>query len=696
MLWLYLLLTIVVGGLIIGAIVKIQWIDGTEWRKRAENKVETVRVDQAHRGNIYSSDGKILATTIPVCDLYLDLGLWQKKDKHGNPLFDNSHRPLMEGPINDSLFYASLDSVCIVLSNDLPGRSRSYFREKILAGRRRERPARCLLVARAIPYSTWATIREFKGWDRGVLKTVEYDNGERDVVRQERAHVYGNMAKNVIGFKNSLVSNSYTGIEGYYDTLLRGQDGLYRYRRLTRGTWLRDANADADDYYHDGLTLDSVSNQKRIDGLDIVATIDTRYQDIAETALHEQLARYGASSGCAILMEVATGYVLACSSLTLDTATHQYTESVDNNVACSDLYEPGSTFKTVFLTALFDDSGKKADTNDRIRIKHKVFSLTSGEIRDDEDRSDSATVKRAFAISSNVGMCELAWKYYRDERNKLKERIEKMVPYEPLMLDLRANEPRGKINELKSDRGFLNFCYGYNSNLTPLQLLTFYNALAGEGRMVKPLFCRATRHKGRMRETKPKVLDRHICKPETARLMTELLVEVVQNGTANNIRNTNYSIAGKTGTAKAYNTRTRQYYPNLYNASFAGFFPAETPKYSCIVVVKNVNAHGRQAAAPVFRRIADCAMSIDKELSHIHFDETADSSIVRPTRKVSHRETALDRMPNCKGLTAREAIALLEKCRMEVTIQGYGKVFRQSPEAGSKIQPRQKAKLQLQ
>ena len=691
--WLFILLPVVAGVSVVCAMVKIQWVDGAQWRERASHRVEMVRVDAARRGNIYSSDGQILATTVPVCNLYLDMASWVKKDRHNKPVLDAKGNAVIDGPIPDSAFYRYLDSVCRTLHRAVPSHTAAYYREKLLKERQAKHPRRCFLVQNNIPYSVWMEICRFPGWDRGVLRTVRYEDGERSVIQQQRAHVYGNMCKNVIGFRNAARDNTYSGLEGFYNEQLSGQDGLYRYRRLTRGVWLQDARHNPDDW-DDELTIDSVFKQQRIDGVDIVSTIDTRYQDVAESALRKQLQRYGATSGCAVLMEVETGYVLACSSLVLDTVSHSYLESPDNNVACSDLYEPGSTFKTVFLTALLNDESIHIDTAQRVRVGRKVFSQYSGEISDDEREEDSVSIQRALAISSNVGMCELAWRYYRQRRPELEKQVRRVMHYDPLMLDLIANEPRGIVNGLVSDRGFLNFCYGYNNNVTVMQMLTFYNAIAGNGRMVKPLFCKAIGREGHFDEVKPVVLDKHICSSKTARLIQGMLEEVVQHGTGSNIKNNIYGIAGKTGTSNVYDPKSRRYVPDHFYASFAGFFPTDKPKYSCMVVVKNVQAHGRQAAAPVFKSIADCVVSMDKELSHIQFPGGSDT--LSPVRRVQHRRAwPAGQMPNCEGMTVREAVALLESRGLDVRFDGCGRVTSQLPQPGTRIQKNQTVHLHL-
>ena len=696
-LWVYILLMLGVGGAILGGMVKIQWIDGAEWRERGNCRTERTQIDPAQRGNIYSSDGKILATTIPVCDLYIDMASWPLKDRKGDYVKDRHGNKIIGGTISDSCFYGALDSVCIVLHSVVPDKSIAYFRDRLLKGRRSSRPNRCYLVQRGIPYSAWMKICRFKGWNRGVVRTVTDEDGERSVIRQVRAHVYGNMGANVIGFSNS--KGSYTGLEGFYDNNLRGQDGKYLYRRLTRSVWMKDKNArvpvdDGDDY-----TIDSVAGQKRIDGDDIVSTIDTRFQDMAESALRKQLARYGAKSGCAILMEVATGYVLACSSLVLDTTSKTYVEVMDHNIACSDLYEPGSTFKSVFLTAVFDDPQVKIDTATRVHTNKRVFSKYSGIISDDHEEEDTVvSLAKAMAASSNVGMSDLAWRYYRDRRGDLEKMVRGLLPYDAMMIDLRTSEPKGMINNLRADRNFLNFAYGYNSNLTALQMLTFYNALAAGGRMVKPLFCRAIGREGRMKEVKPVVLNERICSAETAHIMKNLLVGVVERGTGSNIKNNTYGIAGKTGTSTAWDAKTKQYIPNTYYASFAGFFPADKPKYSCIVVVKEVQGYGRTAAAPVFKKIADCVVAMDHEIGHIEYSAGQDDQAGKTARtgRTNRKVVGEGRVPDCGGMTLREARQVLRRAGYDVAASGGGRVVSQKPNADTPAAKGTKVSLRLQ
>ena len=407
MIVLYLLLTLGVGVAIVTGIVKIQWVHGDDWRARAARHADDVRTDPARRGVIYSSDGKILATTVTECDLYLDLYNEVELDEYGHPKYDKKGRPIESGPITDSNFLNYIDTVCLMLHESNPSRSITYYHDRLLTGRARRGSNRCYLVARHVPYSVWLEITHLPGWKRGVVRQVS----GQGVIRQERAHIYGNMAKNTIGFQNQRESATYTGLEGAYDSILRGQDGLIRCRRLTRGIWLAD---DQHGTYTvpqrtDQDRMDTVVLREKIDGRSIVSTIDTRYQDIAESSLRKALRQYGGSAGCAILMEMQTGYILACANLAVDTATHDYMEVRDRNVAVSDVYEPGSTFKTVILTAMLNDPDLKIDTAMMLASGHKNFGGKYGEIKDDHTLAgrDSLNVREVIEQSSNVGMSDL-------------------------------------------------------------------------------------------------------------------------------------------------------------------------------------------------------------------------------------------------------------------------------------------------
>lgn len=734
---LYLLLTIGVGAAIVAGIGNIQWKHGDEWRARSEKRTDDVRPDPARRGVIYSSDGKILATTVTECDLYLDLYNSVELDEFAHPKYDRQGRQIETGPINDTNFNRSIDTLCAMLANAMGEHSALYYHDRIVSERAKNgnfteegkavNARRCFLVERRVPYSVWLEITRLPGWSRGVVRQVDGVS----VVRRERAHIYGNMARNTIGFPNMRASESYTGLEGAYDSILRGQDGLFRCRRLTKGIWLPDEPRSTREVPQrtDQDRVDTILLRARVDGRDIVSTIDTRYQDIAEKSLRDALRRFGGLAGCAVLMEMQTGYVLACANLAVDTTMHDYREVRDRNVAVSDVYEPGSTFKTVILNAMFSDPAIKIDTAMMLKAGYKNFGGKYGEIKDDHTLKgrDSLNVREVIEQSSNVGMSDLGWRLYNDRRDTLVQLVKRMFPYDKLNLDVKAPEGNSRINEkyiIASNRDFLNFCYGYSTRVSPMQLITYYNALGADGRMVKPLFCKGVMYGDRIVETKPVVLNPRMCSRESARMMRTMLEGVVEHGTGNNIKNNTYGIAGKTGTAVHSYSNVRR-----YNASFCGFFPSESPRYTCLVVLEDIPYFGRQAAE-VFKAISDCVVAVDKHLSDgavrsvwPRLEEDSAKGAQRPvvargdqsemhrlykllrqpflsadstSRWVVFRESTDStvaqyypynpvegRVPDCYGMTARDAVELLESMGYHACVSGYGKVQSQQPLAGS-------------
>lgn len=715
----YLTLLLLVGTGIATKVYRIQVTEGDKWRKMAESREKEVQVDPARRGTIYSSDGKILATNTYVCDFYLDLTKKVKRDKKGKVVYDTiHHRPVIENTISNEDYANGINQVCQLLAQCSNERDYNYYYDRINTERSKAKPNGCFRVALKIPHSTWDAICKIPGWNRAVVK---YKDGV-SVIRQERAHeLPDGMAENIIGFKNALANGSYTGLEGYYDSILRGQDGRFVCRRLTRGTWIEQSRPGRlIDESDDSVTINQSRTMERIDGSDIIATIDTRYQDVAQKSLARELARNGAESGCAILMEVETGYILACCNLVRDSLGN-YRETKDRNIACSDIYEPGSTFKTVILSAMMSDT-IKIDTAMRVRSGYKMFPTPKGEIRDGDNHPiDTISIPKVLALSSNVGMCELGWKYYNHNHNALKEKVMSMFPYDVLNLDLRTSERSGKVIDLKPGRSFLNFCYGYSCNVSAMQLITYYNAIAGNGRMVKPLFCKAIINNDEMQTIQPVVLNEQVFTPEVAKQLREMLLGVVENGTGSNIKGTPYGIAGKTGTAVySYHDDHR------FSASFAGFFPANNPKYTCLVLMRNVSAHGRQAA-PVVKDIADCVTSQDKELGYVMLKQdtnmakratnrapvtakgrskeiakcyrligvkapsalpanewiiwntTTDSTGVH--EKYDPYDLPEGVVPNCTGMTVREALQLLKQMGLKARFSGYGRVIDQYPKA---------------
>jgi len=737
---LYILLTLGMGTAIFANIISIQWVHGDEWDKRRAERENKVEDEPARRGDILSSDGKVLVTTLTKCDLYLDLANYPELDKKGAQKFSQkTGEPLFKGPIQDSDFYKYLDTVCLMLNRAFPNHSVEYYHEKISSERKKDAPSRFFKVQTGVPYSVWNDIRKVPGWGRGVATR----NGDKPVMRQVREPIYDDMAHNVLGFANALEKGTYTGLEGYYDSILRGVDGKYYCHRLTKSMWSEEDPArkgmvtrQKGGGSEEEVIYDTIMLSRRQDGKSIVSTIDTRYQDIAESSLRNLMRKYGGKAGCAILMEVKTGYVLACANLAVDTTAHDYREVRDRNVAVENRYEPGSTFKTVVLTAMLNDPAIKLDTAMRVRASKKDFGGKGALITDSHDHHDEVTgkvvdtfnIREVIERSSNVGMAELGWMYYHNRRDTLVTLVKEVFPYDFLNPDLECDEARSTINDLKqSKRDLLVYCFGHTTAVSPLRVLTFYNALAADGRMVKPLFCRAiVDNHGNRTEMPPVVLREHAFSRESARMVRDMLVGVVNHkggtGYRDYLRTDKYTIAGKTGTAEVKGK-------GVNNSTFVGFFPAEEPRYSCLVFVENTPLGG-VGMGMVFRDIADCVMAIDKKLGVDKFTRTElqDDSAMAATRPYLARgdqqelmelyrklklpylstdssshwvrfRTANDSMdaryvpyapaegtvPNCVGMTAKDAVAILHEAGYRVKVQGYGKVRSQSPRAGQAL-----------
>ncbi len=722
MLALYLLLTLVMGTAIVVGIVKTQTAevkgklaDGSEvsktWREWGASRESRVnQVEPARRGDILSSDGKVLATTVSECDLYLDLGKRYEKDSKGEMKY--------VGAISDSVLYASLDTMAQMLSESMGRHGSDYYVELVKRERAKERPRQCFRVEQHVPYSVWLSIARLPGWKRCVVKEVD----RRSVKYEVRAHIYKEMASNTVGLENGRGTGDFTGLEGTYDSILKGRNGVFNSRRLTKGVWLEDIpdEGSVSEERTDGDSVERVVLQKRIDGQSIVSTIDTRIQDVAEDALRQTLARFGGKAGCAIVMEVETGYVVACANLARaekrmpdgEETDLVYNEMRDWNTAVSSRYEPGSTMKTVVLTAMLNDPKIKIDTSMKVRVGVGVFP-NAREVKDSHKKNgrDSLSVREVIEESSNVGMCQLGWKYYRDRRNDLVTLMRQVFPYEKLNLDVKTPEPKTSINDVNvSVDDFLRLTYGYSTAVTPMQIVTFYNAIAGNGRMVKPLFCRAiVDRKGRRTEMNPVVLREQAFSRESAKIVREMLEGVVENGTAKRMKSDVYHFAGKTGTADYYDQATRMHTQSYNNSSFAGFFPAEHPRYTCYVMLERVphEAFGTQAAR-VFKTIADCVMAIDERLGEdmaalVPVDSTKllqepmllrgnsirlqqACRLLRCTNvKIQSETVTQGRMPNCRGMSARDAVELLHSLGLKVRVSGYGKVTSQSPQAGTAV-----------
>ena len=736
-------------------IFKIQVTDGETHRAYAEEKSIRWEDVEAHRGTIYSADDKVLSTSLPIYDIYIDLGIHKEKNKKKKNT--NSSEYIETPMVPDSIFDADIEDLCQCLADMFNDKTAEEYHTILV--KEKERKNRRCVIHKNVNYYQLQEMKTFpilcrplslkKGENDTIIqstsKTIKQlykkENKEtrfrRAVIvdqRNVRINPYNNLARHTIGFainqqkdiinskgeKKKIDSIYYNGLDGFYDTYLRGQQGKRRVRLLTKNTW---------------IPIDDENQRNAIDGDDIVSTIDTRLQDLAESSLRKCLIENDADNGCVVLMEVETGYIRAISNLTYIDSAVGYREI--HNTACLDLYEPGSTFKTVTAMVLLDN--KKCDTSYIVPTGTKQFNPKNKEskIRDVNALSnDSISMKRSFEISSNVGTCQPVWDFYNNNRKDFVKGIKKILPYQKLDIDLNvAGEPTPKIeNDLLPDRNFLNLAYGYSTNMTALQMLTFYNAIANNGRMVKPIFCSEIRRKNAdTKKILPIVIEEKICSDETLKKIHSMLVGVVENGSARRLSKTPYGIAGKTGTSQINYTEKKNN-KLKYRASFAGYFPANDPKYSCIVVITNPKKnkqHGGEIAAPVFKNLADrvCGTILNIEMHAPEKNEIQKPFITKGNKKeienffevinidneyrknkstwnecfidsnnnISYREykPQYGIMPNCKGMTIKDAMYMLEKMGLRVSFGGCGKVVAQSIKAGTRYKKGNKVILNL-
>ncbi len=709
----YVVLLLLWAVAIVFQIVKIQFLEGAFWRQKADARTIMLRDVNAQRGNIYSSDNKLLATTVPIYDVYLDLGKEQISVK-------GSSETKKVYIIPDSIFKPNLNILCDSLAKLFPQKRAEDYKKRLLVGRKKD--TRFILVQKNVSLEQLERMKSFPIL-RKEVRPRKRKNPENDSISQrkpikskpqfcravicdeheKRVNPYKSLARRTIGIKvtEKGCDTCYNGLDGAYDFYLKGKKGKRMERRMAQNLW---------------IPIENEEFKQSEDGNDVVSTIDLRIQELAENSLRRCLDSNDADKGCAVLMEVETGYIRAISNLSR-TESGQYIES--ENIAVSNRYEPGSTFKAVTAMILLEN--KICDTSFKVPTGLHMYNKT--EIKD-VNKKDYGWVsfKRAFEVSSNVGMCYPVFENYRKKRKEYFNEVVRTFPFSSLKLDLNVHEPKPTIVEdTAPDINFLNLCYGYGMDMTALQLLTFYNAIANDGKMVKPLFVSDIKQSGKtIKHFNPVVLKERICSDGTLKQLRGLLESVVKNGSARRLSNTPYGIAGKTGTAQSgYEIKNEKI---TYRASFVGYFPADEPRYSCIVLVVNPKknrTHGGELSAPVFREIADrvCGTKLDinipitpKEnrkppiMEKGYQPEMATVfSLLDISYQTNYRDskwivasinsndsieynairTQNNIVPSVKGMTIKDALYLLEGMGLKVYYTGYGKITAQSIPAGN-------------
>jgi len=601
---------------------------------------------KAARGNLFASDGSILATTVMRYDIYLDFKTMK------DTIYSNNI-----GALTDSL-------------SKMFGKSRGEFRQKF--DEQKKKKNQYYTLVKGLDFDQYDRIRNFPIFKKGKNKGgfIVDRNYKRELATSE-------IGAGTIGIDNG---EAKAGLEGAFSKYLTGTDGKRLEQRINSSQW---------------KPIDFWKVKEPVDGEDVYTTLDLRIQDIAHSALEKQMITYEAKHGTVIVMEVETGKVRALVNLRQNEEGN-YEDSY--NYAIKDNIEPGSTFKTISLLAAMDDGF--IDENTTVNVGNGVWTYAKQRISDGHG-GGTYDISDVLAKSSNVGTSKLITKYYADKPQIFLDHLKRWKLFDKMDIEL-PGITKPKIvtpqNKRWNAATLASISYGYSSNINLLQLTTFYNGVANGGKMLKPLFIDKIMKDGKvMYSAKPEVMVNKMASEKAIKMMTSALTKAVEKGTGRSIFTPNLKMAGKTGTARF------EYWlpgPMKYRASFAGFYPADNPKYTCYVMISEPNTaksfYGGTVSAPVFKEIAGktflkTPQNIEKEML---VDRKVNlSKMVEPNVKVAVNNK---QMPNVVGLIGKNVIPQLENLGYRVDYKGVGRIKEQFPLEGTIISKNQKLYLSLQ
>jgi cell division protein FtsI (penicillin-binding protein 3) len=663
-------------------ICAIQFIEGDAWKGKAAAFTTKVFEMEAVRGNIFDVNGALLATSLPYYEIAADINA---------------------PGIDDKFYKANRDSLSLCLSKLFKDKSSNDYL-KILNKARKARD-RYVVLKRNVSYKELQTLKTFpifrKG-KKGGLVTLQTNRRERP---------FQMLAGRTIGLSRPGIKP--VGLEGAFDSVLTGEGGKRLMQKIAGDVW---------------RPINDENEVEPKDGSDLYTTIDINIQDVAEQALLRSLIKNEASHGCAVLMEVKTGEIKAIANLTKSkTDTTTYNESL--NYALGYPTEPGSTFKLASLLAVLEDYN--INLNEKIEVGNGECIYYDRKMKDAHAPKEKIiTVQQAFETSSNVGISKLITKYYNKNPKAFISRLNSFHLNEKLGLSI-PGEGVPRIKKVKDKDWYGTslpwISIGYESLVTPLQTLTIYNAIANNGKMVKPRFVREIKRNGvSLKKYVPEIISETIANPKTVSKAKQLMEGVVSNGSGKGLNISAFKVGGKTGTAQISKDGK---YEKIYQASFVGYFPADNPLYTCIVIINSPSNgvyYGGLVAGPVFKEIAEKVYSgsVDfispvnnkkdlltkapatittksnelKYLTGSFFLPTnqidSDKYVTRNWRdslKINLTSINIEQqlkkgiMPNLSGLSAKDALYLLENKGVSVKLMGFGSVKKQSIEAGQKF-----------
>ena len=660
---------------IIAQILKVQQFDSLI---STSSQPKFFNID-APRGNILSDDASLLAISMPLYNLFIDMSV-----------------------IDDALFKREVQELSKQLSN-LFGNKDSNEYEYFLRNKKKLKNNRYVRLKLKVNHNQLLAIKKFPifrlGQNRGGLIVEK---------RPNRENPFGVLASRTIG-ENREVNP--VGIERAYDPILSGKTGVHLKRKISKGFW-----------------IPQVSKWNKIPkaGNDVMTTINVDMQDVAEKSLERALVKENADWGCVVLMEVETGEIKVIANLKKD-SLDQVSEYF--NYAMAEHVAPGSTFKLASIIAGLEDG--KFNVTDSINLNKGIAQYYDRVMIDSPHNFEKVTVKKAFIISSNVGISKLINDNYKKNPSEFSDRIYKMGLSTALELELAY--PSSLKMPVPNERGWSGvtlpwMSIGYEMAITPLHLLTFYNAIANKGKMMKPIFTTKIFSDGKLlSEIKPIVINPAICSKTTINKIIPLLIGVIDQGTARNIKSDKYKIAGKTGTTVLNYAGRKKDEKKKYQASFVGFFPAHSPKYSCVVVINNPrekNMYGGKVAAPIFKELADKVFSLDIDIHNpillsedsipipiIKYGDIDYTNIVLNRLGFTDLQYSVDKqesfknkieedldnsiMPNLKGMNLKDALFIMERYGIQIIISGSGSIINQSIQSGEHISKETLVKLEL-
>ena len=708
---------------VVGKAMYIMTAEHDYWEKVAKRvKNDSVSV-KPNRGNILSCDGQLMASSLPEFKMYMDF-------------------QALEESKTDTLWDQKIDTICLMLSQIFPEKSAYEFKKHLDEGRQqvqkngKKGSRHWPIVKRRVDFNTLAEVRSIPIFDipfnteqttsDGFIVKASYRSGFSIEEYNSRLRPHGSLAGRTIGDLYKGKDSARYGLELSYDSILRGENGII-HRRKVLNKWL------------------DITDMPPVDGADIVTTIDVGIQDLAERAVIDELKLIGGDVGVAIVMEVETGDIKAIVNME-SCGNGQYREM--KNRAVSDLLEPGSVFKTASIMVCLDDG--KCDTTKRVETASGIWTMYGRPMKDHNYHKGgygTLTLPQTLHYSSNIGVSRIVDEYYHNQPEKFVEGIYRTGLADNLQIPLMGSSPaRIRMPQKdKTGRHWANWSntalpwmsIGYESQVPPISTLTFYNAIANNGRMMRPRFVKQVVKNGEViNEYPPVVLREHIAKPQTIKKIQPILEQVVSIGTGKNARSKSFKVAGKTGTAQIW---TKAGKTSAYLLSFVGYFPADAPRYSCIVCIqkRGMPASGGMSAK-VFHHISEGILAqnlkldvkdardslsvvipnvkngnlvaADYVLSHLGVstvnDWTGDGSnavwgsATQKTKQqiglTQEKQFGGGHIPNVIGMGARDAVYQIEKRGVRVRLKGRGRVVKQSLEPGHAIKKGDICELQLE